>query len=111
MLLQHPWLSELAKPQTITEEDEDDVAAAIEAPSGADAASPTTGESPQPVDPVVDEEVASWVTGILEKKRNGTLGKAAQKPALHAAPLDAVSSPPLNGENKLEAPQAAEAAA
>ncbi|CAI6336475.1 unnamed protein product [Periconia digitata] len=105
MLLQHAWLAPLVKPETITEEDEDDVEAAVAAPSGSDAASPRG--SPQPVEAVVDEEVAEWVNSVLEKKRNGTLGKAAQKPALHAAPLDAVSSPPLNGESKLELEAAA----
>jgi len=110
MLLQHAWLAPLVKPETITEEDEEDVEAAKAAPSGVDGASPKG--SPQPIEAVVDEEVAEWVNSVLEKKRNGTLGKAAQKPALHAAPLDAVSSPPLNGDNKLEAPpQPTEAAA
>ncbi|PVH97086.1 kinase-like protein [Periconia macrospinosa] len=110
MLLQHAWLAPLVKPETITEEDEEDVEAVKAAPSGADGASPKG--SPQPIEAVVDEEVAEWVNSVLEKKRNGTLGKAAQKPALHAAPLDAVSSPPLNGDNKLEAPlQPTEAAA
>jgi len=45
-----------------------------------------------PVDKVVDQEVADWVKGAIEKKRRGQM-KNAEKPALHAAPLDAVQSP------------------
>ncbi|KAF1950077.1 kinase-like protein [Byssothecium circinans] len=103
MLLQHAWLAPLIKPETITEEDEEEAEAEA-------VASPEVGASPkgspQPIEAVVDDEVADWVKLILEKKKNGTLGKAAQKPALHAAPLDAVSSPPLNGDNKLDQPPA-----
>jgi len=98
MLLQHAWLAPLAKPETITEEDEEEaeVAAAEESPNtnGADL-------SPQAVQPVADREVADWVISVIERRRQGKLGKGAQKPALHAAPLDAVSSPPLNSSNGL----------
>ena len=76
-LLQHPWLAPLLKPPTISEEDEDsaDEEAAVEAV--------TVG--------TVDMEVAQWVSSAMERKRNGTMGKKA-KPALHAAPLNAVPS-------------------
>lgn len=77
-LLQHPWLAPLLKPPTISEEDEDfaveEVAQNAETPGA------------------LDVEVARWVSGAMERKRNGTMGKKA-KPALHAAPLDAVPSP------------------
>ncbi|KAL8741638.1 MAG: hypothetical protein Q9184_008361, partial [Pyrenodesmia sp. 2 TL-2023] len=68
-------------PPTITEEDED-AAAADDAPS-----------DDSPSDPsVLDQEIADWVKRAMERRRNGTLGKKS-KPALHAAPLDAVPSP------------------
>ncbi|KAL8927296.1 MAG: hypothetical protein Q9208_002473 [Pyrenodesmia sp. 3 TL-2023] len=81
MLLRHPWLTPLLKPPTITEEDED-AAAADDAPSSDSPSDPT----------VLDQEVADWVKGAMERRRNGTMGKKS-KPALHAAPLDAVPSP------------------
>ena len=79
-LLQHPWLTPLLKPPSISEEDEnlpDEVAQEAMA-SG-----------------TFDNEVAQWVSNAMERKRNGTMGKKA-KPALHAAPLDAVPSPSPN---------------
>ncbi|KAL6720430.1 MAP kinase kinase Wis1 [Lecanora helva] len=80
MLLGHPWLAPLALPPTISEEDE-------EANEGT--------ESNATIAPgIVNEEVAHWVTDAMERKRNGTMGKKA-KPALHAAPLDAVPSPSI----------------
>ncbi|KAL9594554.1 MAG: hypothetical protein Q9219_006968 [cf. Caloplaca sp. 3 TL-2023] len=81
MLLRHPWLTPLLKPPTITEEDEESISA--ESESGRDSR----------FDPsVLDREIAEWVNGAMEKRRNGTMGKKS-KPALHAAPLDAVPSP------------------
>ena len=78
MLINHPWLAPLLKPPTIAEEDEDAVA---------------EDEDPYSAAPLTaDQEVAAWVISAMEKRRNGTLGKSA-KPALHAAPLDAVPSP------------------
>lgn len=79
MLLRHGWLAPLLKPATISEEDED----AAEEELAEEAAAPG----------IIDKEIAQWVTDAMERKRNGTLGKKA-KPALHAAPLDAVPSPP-----------------
>ncbi|KAL8737730.1 MAG: hypothetical protein Q9181_001387 [Wetmoreana brouardii] len=81
MLLRHPWLTPLLKPPTIAEEDEDAQAAESESPS--------EGRSDPPV---VDQEVVDWVRDAMERRRNGTMGKKS-KPALHAAPLDAVPSP------------------
>ena len=76
--MQHPWLAPLLKPPTISEEDED---FAVEE-AAQDAVAPAA----------LDKEVAQWVSGAMERKRNGTMGKK-MKPALHAAPLDAVPSP------------------
>ncbi|KAI4101570.1 MAG: hypothetical protein LQ339_004959 [Xanthoria mediterranea] len=81
MLLRHPWLAPLLKPPTISEEDED-------APN-ADNEVASDGSSKAPV---IDQEIADWVRGAMERRRNGTMGKKS-KPALHAAPLDAVPSP------------------
>ncbi|KAI9758969.1 MAG: hypothetical protein M4579_002709 [Chaenotheca gracillima] len=95
MLLRHAWLAELLKPPTITEEAEaEDVAvaaAAAAAPLPEPAASPVT---PNGFPDTADKEVAAWVADALEKRRRGTMTKAAT-PALHAAPLDAVPSPSL----------------
>ena len=84
MLLQHAWLAPLLKPQTIVEEDEDEDAA--------DGASATRTDADEPG--VVDKEVADWVKDAIERRRAGRMGKK-EKPALHAAPLDAVASPGL----------------
>ena len=78
LLLRHPWLSPLLKPPTISEEDE-------EAAEDVD-----NDQSTDP--PVLDKEVADWVVSAMEKRRSGKLGQKA-KPALHAAPLNAVPSP------------------
>lgn len=98
MLLQHVWLAPLAKPETITEEDEDEVQAATEA-----TANEAAGDkgAPEPVEMVVDKEVADWVKAAIEKRKKGQL-KRAEKPALHAAPLDAVQSPSHNSTNGLD---------
>ena len=78
LLLRHPWLARLLKPPTISEEDEEAVEAGIEEEN--------TGSA------VIDKEVADWVVNAMERRRSGKMGKKA-KPALHAAPLDAVGSP------------------
>jgi mitogen-activated protein kinase kinase len=107
MLLQHAWLAPLAKPDTITEEDEEEVEAAHEA-SGGEAA----GDQglPEPIEVVEDKEVADWVKASIEKRRSGKM-KGVEKPALHAAPLDAVQSPTSNGTNGLDEAAPTEAAA
>lgn len=81
MLLRHPWLAPLTKPATITEEDEN----TTEDPANGEAVAPG----------IHDPEVSQWVIGALERKRLGRMGMRA-KPALHAAPLDAVPSPQAN---------------
>ncbi|KAF2119973.1 kinase-like domain-containing protein [Lophiotrema nucula] len=101
MLLQHAWLAPLVKPETIAEEDEEAAEAAAEAgeelPVGDAAASITQ----DPTEVVFDKEVADWVKDAIDKRKRGVLGKGAEKPALHAAPLDAVSSPGKKGVNGL----------
>jgi mitogen-activated protein kinase kinase len=99
MLLQHPWLAPLAKPETITEEDEEEAEAAMEAKAAGDA---DAGSPLEAGDAIIDKEVADWVKEALQKRKNGTLGKGAPKPALHAAPLDAVASPSPNGTATLD---------
>ncbi|KAL8715537.1 MAG: hypothetical protein Q9220_000873 [cf. Caloplaca sp. 1 TL-2023] len=81
MLLRHPWLAPLLKPPTISEEDEDSAQAEDE---------PSSDGRSDPA--VVDREMADWVKSTVEKRRNGTMGKGS-KPALHAAPLNAVPDP------------------
>lgn len=79
-MLKHPWLASLSKPDTITEEAEDE--------------EPAEAVAHLSLDDVVDQEVADWVKGVLQAKKDGTAPVGAAKPALHAAPLDTVS--PLN---------------
>lgn len=103
MLLQHAWLAPLVKPETITEEDEGEEEAEGAADAESDLADDADSHSsPKPNEPVFDKEVAEWVKDALEKRRNGTLGKGVQKPALHAAPLDAMTSPGHNGVSAMD---------
>lgn len=89
MLLQHAWLAPLIKPETISEEDEEEAEAAALEPS-------TSSTQPDgiaaPAENWIDEEVGTWVREQMQKKREGRLGKH-RKPALHAAPLDATGTP------------------
>lgn len=86
MLLKHAWLAPLVKPDTIVEEDEEE----------AEAAAAVNGDIPVVQngddDGFVDKEVGQWVIDALDRRKRGVMGKSA-KPALHAAPLDAVGSP------------------
>ena len=89
MLLQHAWLAPLAQIDTITEEDEEEAeAAAAASPSDDTAANGAHNEDDGTQ--WVDKEVGMWVREQIRKKKEGLLGKA-NKPALHAAPLDAGS--------------------
>ena len=47
-----------------------------------------------PTPETADKEVADWVQTAIERKISGRMAKA-DKPALHAAPLDAVPGSPL----------------
>lgn len=86
-LLAHPWLADLSKPVTISEEDEElaEVNAETSYTGGVgDDKVMGAGRGTE------DAEVAEWVKNALERKKKGLMGEA-KKPALHAAPLDAVS--------------------
>ncbi|KAK3372384.1 kinase-like domain-containing protein [Podospora didyma] len=88
MLLQHPWIKALSKPETITEDAEAEDAAADDELADATGALNLNG----PTNFVGgDYEVAEWVTGVLDRKRKGLLPGTVEKPALHAVPLDTVS--------------------
>lgn len=80
-LIRHAWLSPLMKPPTISEDEE----AEKIAEAGGDASTSAVA-----VPDTADEEVAAWAIAALERKRAGKMGESA-KPALHAAPLDAVA--------------------
>lgn len=85
LLLKHPWLSSLSKPETIKEEVEE----------SEDTDKVTDGLDQLSLDGnVEDAEVANWVKSVLQGKRDGTAPMDASKPALHTAPLDSLS--PLN---------------
>ncbi len=85
MLLKHPWLQPLTHPGTIAEDAEAEDAAADD--SLADAAGGLTLDGTA----AGDKEVADWVRGVVEKRAKGELAGSAQRPALHAAPLDQLS--------------------
>ncbi|KAK3940598.1 PaMKK3 MAPK kinase encoded by the PaMKK3 protein [Diplogelasinospora grovesii] len=84
MLLAHPWLKPLGHPETITEDAEAEEAAADDELADATGSLNIDGISG-------DREVAQWVNEVLDRKRKGLLQTSAEKPALHAAPLDSVS--------------------
>lgn len=94
-LLTHPWLTSLTKPAAIMEEDENEEEAR-DAPAIVPVEHSPVAEDTNPItqlpDNVVDTEVAKWVIEAIAKRKAGKLGKS-EKPALHAAPLDAVTSP------------------
>ncbi|KAM7201911.1 PaMKK3 MAPK kinase encoded by the PaMKK3 protein [Naviculisporaceae sp. PSN 640] len=88
MLLSHPWMKPLGRPETITEDAEAEDAAAddelVDATGSLSLNSPIGAVGG-------DREVAEWVNSVLERKQKGLLKDSAEKPALHAAPLDSVS--------------------
>ncbi|KAI1436413.1 kinase-like protein [Xylaria sp. CBS 124048] len=88
-LLVSEWLKGLTQPETITEEEEESRGddASAEAQAGAADNIDLSRSSTE------DAEVAAWVKDVLGKKASGEYGEAVGKPALHAAPLDAVASP------------------
>lgn len=92
-LLQSEWLGgltqTLTKPETITEEDEEAAEEEVSEQAmteAADRVKVTSGTE--------DEEIAAWVRDVLQKKETGEYGNLDAKPALHNAPLDAVSPMP-----------------
>lgn len=81
MLLRHAWLSPLLKPPTISEDEEEEAAADTNGNDNNGEILPATA----------DKEVAAWVQQAIERRRSGQM-KGVEKPALHAAPLDAVKT-------------------
>lgn len=73
------------KPPTISEDAEAEKAAEAGGDAGADI---------EPLPLTADKEVANWVHEAMERKRAGKMA-VSEKPALHAAPLDAVPGSPL----------------
>lgn len=84
MLLRHPWLSPLMRPPSEVEGEM--------APQPAEDQPPGSHPSSYMTQ---DNEVASWVHGQLERRRNGQL-QEAEKPALHAVALDKVATSPIH---------------
>ena len=80
MLLRHPWLSPLMQPPT-----EDEAKRSSEESIREEETSSSVTE---------DKEVADWVNEKLERLKSGPQ-ESIDKPALHAAPLDAVPGSPL----------------
>jgi mitogen-activated protein kinase kinase len=97
MLLTHPWIKSLGKPETIAEDAEAEEAAADN--ELVDATGSLSLNNPSGLVGEGDYEVAEWVKAVLERKREGLLQEQAERPALHAAPLDSVSpvGSPLGG--------------
>ncbi|KAK0284606.1 MAP kinase kinase Wis1 [Friedmanniomyces endolithicus] len=92
MLLQHAWLAPLVKPATIMEEDEEaEEEDASSAPGEVEKAQQNALGLANGGGQFVDREVGEWVIGALDRRKRGVMGKSA-KPALHAAPLDAVGN-------------------
>ncbi|KAH6604204.1 map kinase kinase pbs2 [Trichoderma cornu-damae] len=93
LLLKHPWISSLSKPETITEVAEDGEAAEkiAEALGHMDLNSGTE-----------DVEVAEWVKSVLKKNAERQTGDGPSKPALHAVPLDSISplGSPILGQGR-----------
>ena len=89
MLLMHPWIKSLGRPETIAEEVEAEEKAADD--QLADVTGTLDINSNGPINDHGDREVAEWVTNVLDRKHKGLLPGQVEKPALHAAPLDQVS--------------------
>ena len=90
MLMRHPWLAPLMKPPTITEDEEAEAAAE----AGMD-------NIAEPLPETADKEVADWVKAAIERKISGRMAQS-DKPALHAARLDAVPGSRLLSKDGLQ---------
>jgi mitogen-activated protein kinase kinase len=86
-LLLHPWLTYLDM-VPISEEDEEmaDTNAETSYTGGVGANKVMGGGRG-----TEDDEVAAWVKSAIERKKSGAM-KFSEKPALHAAPLDATKA-------------------
>ena len=87
-LLGSDWIQTLTKPETITEDEEEE----NENEASAEAVTSAADNMDVSHSSTEDAEVAAWVKDALERKASGQY-EADKKPALHAAPLDAVNSP------------------
>ncbi|RDW80163.1 putative MAP kinase kinase (Pbs2) [Coleophoma cylindrospora] len=89
MLLAHGWLASLSKPETISEDDEDEATELEKELAGVNLDEEHfTGTE--------DKEVAEWARNAIDRKMKGLLGEST-KPALHNAPLDSVNAPAGSG--------------
>lgn len=96
MLLQHAWLAPLEGKEmnVIAEEDEEDTSVPASVAAVADELIVQPGpDVDENGDRWIDREVGEWVRAQVRKRKEGLLGRHA-KPALHAAPLDAVPTSP-----------------
>jgi mitogen-activated protein kinase kinase len=98
MLLEHPWMKPLQRPATITEDAEAEDAATDDHLANAAGKLDLDGSGPTGFSPDGDAEIAAWVRGVLELKKQGKSGALPMKPALHTAPLDSMS--PAASPNK-----------
>ena len=88
MLLRHAWLADVLKPPPgILESGAEGDKGAEQAPAPTSEGN-YTGSSPD----TADDEVARWVRDAIDWRKKGIIGKK-DKPALHAAPLDARAQP------------------
>ncbi|POS81316.1 MAP kinase kinase PBS2 [Diaporthe helianthi] len=85
MLLLHPWIKSLGKPETIAEEAEAESEATDNDLADAAAKKLSIKEGSG------DDEVALWAQEAMERKKHGLQPTSAERPALHAAPFDSVS--------------------
>ncbi|KAI1104043.1 kinase-like protein [Jackrogersella minutella] len=86
-LLASEWIKDLTKPETITEEEEEEA----ENEASAEAVAGAAGKLDFSHSSTEDQEVAEWVNEVLQTKATGQYGETEGQPALHHAPLDAVS--------------------
>lgn len=90
-LLRHPWIADLMTPPS----SEQGKASQVDCDSASQTSDPVnTPDYPvHPAAEAVDEEVADWVRRGLDRLISD--GRIKKRPALHAAPLDAVPGSPL----------------
>ena len=90
-LLRHPWIADLMAPPSSEQGKTSQANCDLRSQSSDQVITP---DYPlRPATEVVDEEVADWVRGCLDRLIGD--GRIKKRPALHAAPLDAVPGSPL----------------
>src|ERR1700760_1865735 len=81
MLLQHAWLAQLAKPETILEEEEEESISTSTHSLDSTEDDPPSAMSCSSIASddhfkgVADQDVANWVIDALDKRKKGLLGK------------------------------------